>query len=383
MKSGRMLLRAVCVLLLALLFCLSASAEESASMDELYREQLEASGAGDLFNSLPQETRELLENLGITGLDADSLTALQPQNAAGGILGLLSSESHGALGACGVLLGIILLCALMDSVRQTVKEPAVSEVFGVICALAACVAVLVPLSACIQRVGEAAESSWVFMTSFVRVYVGRVVTGGQGVRAGSENRVVRFVEGLISLLTTGVIVPLMTVSLALGLTGSLSPGMKLDGVGNMLSKSAGWLLGITTTLFVGLLSLQGIVGAAADTLANRAIRFSISSFVPVVGGSLSEAFGAVRGCLALLKSTVGGFGILATALIVLPPVLECAVWAIGLSLCGAAAELFGLGPLAAVLKSAQTVVKTLIGVLAACSLFMIIATTIVTKATAG
>ena len=52
-------------------------------------------------------------------------------------------------------------------------------------------------------------------------------------------------------------------------------------------------------------------------------------------------------------------------------------------LSGAAAELFGLGPLAAVLKSAQTVVKTLIGVLAACSLFMIIATTIVTKATAG
>ena len=45
-------------------------------------------------------------------------------------------------------------------------------------------------------------------------------------------------------------------------------------------------------------------------------------------------------------------------------------------------EMFGLTQLTAVLKSAHAVVKTLIGVLAVCGLFLIVSTTIVTMAAA-
>lgn len=128
---------------------------------------------------------------------------------------------------------------------------------------------------------------------------------------------------------------------------------------------------------------RGSWGRRRTPWLGRAIKFSISSFVPVVGGALSEAFNAVKGCLSLLKSTLGGFGILTTVLIAAPPILECVLWSLGLSLCGMAAELFGLSQISTVLKTAQSVVKTLIGVLAACALFMIIATTIVTKAGGG
>ena len=159
--------------------------------------------------------------------------------------------------------------------------------------------------------------------------------------------------------------------------------MKLDAAGGLINKACSWLLGLTTTLFVGLLSLQGLVGAAADSVTGRAIRFSLNSFVPVVGGALSEAFGSVQGCLRLLKSTLGGFGILATALIVLPPLLECAFWSLSLSLCTMMADMFSLSSLSSLFKAAQGVLKTLMGVLAACSLFMIIATTIVTMAGGG
>ena len=376
----------ICLCLLLLLPVLALRpirAEEEIDQEQLYREQLEASGAEEIFHDLPAGTRELLDKLGITELDAESLTALQPGTALSELLAAAAAQSGGVLGSCGMLLGIILLCALMDSLKQTVREPAVSEVFGVICALAACAAVLFPMAGCIRRVGEAAESTSVFMISFVPVYSGILLTSGQALTAASYNTVVLFVAELISLLATKVIVPLMTVSLAMGLTGSVSGGLRLEGVGSWINKTAGWLLAITTSLFVGPLSLQGIVGAAADTLAGRAIKFSISSFVPVVGGALSEAFNAVKGCLSLLKSTLGGFGILTTVLIAAPPILECVLWSLGLSLCNMAAELFGLGPISAVLKTAQSVVKTLIGVMAACALFMIIATTIVTKAGGG
>ena len=91
----------------------------------------------------------------------------------------------------------------------------------------------------------------------------------------------------------------------------------------------------------------------------------------------------MQGCLRLLKSTLGAFGILATALIVLPPLLECILWSLSLAVCSMVAEVFSLGSLSALFKTAQGVLKTLMGVLAACSLFMIVATPIVTMAGGG
>ena len=167
------------------------------------------------------------------------------------------------------------------------------------------------------------------------------------------------------------------------MTGSVTSGMKLDAVAGFINKTAVWLLSISSTLFVGLLSLQSLVGAAADTLGGRAIKFSLTSFVPVVGGALSEAFNTVKGCLGLLKSTLGGFGILATVLIVLPPMLECAAWSFCLSLCVMAADMLELKTMSGLLTAVRSVTNTLIGLLASCSLFMIIATSIMTLAGRG
>lgn len=369
------------MIMLMMVMCLPAGAEGGAAeWDELYQEQAEASGAGDLPDNLPEETRQLLDQLGITSIDAEGFSSLEPQGVWKALAELTGQEASGPLRSVGVVLGVVLLCALMEGMKQTLRDPSASPVFQVVCVLAACAALLVPLSSCVQAVCRAAESTSVFMGSFVPVYAGILVTAGHAVTAASYQTVVLFAAELITLLATHLLVPLLTVSLALGMAGSLDTGLRLDSLSSAINKGAAWLLGITTTLFVGLLTLQGIVGGAADTLSSRALRFSLSSMVPVVGGSLSEAFSAVKGCLGLLKSTVGGFGMLATALIVLPPLLQCAVWSLGLALCTAAAELFGLGQISALLRSAQAVVKTLIAVLAACSLFMIVATAVVTAA---
>ncbi len=368
---------------LLLLLILPAAAEEESSLDELYREQLEASGAEELWENLPARTKTLLDSLGISEFHPDLFSELTPESVSDSLLALLAEQAGAPLRTTAILMGVVLLYALMEGMREAVKEEALSRVFGVICAITACTALLVPLSGCIGRVRDAAESTSVFMFSYVPVYSGIMLTSGQPMGAASYQTVVLFVAELISLAATHLIVPLMTAALALGLVGSVSPGMKLDAAGGMINKACAWLLGLASTLFVGLLSLQGLVGAAADSLTGRAIRFSLSSFVPVVGGALSEAFSSVQGCLQLLKSTLGGFGILTTALIVLPPLLECVLWSLSLSVCSVAAEMFSLDTLSALFKAAQGVLKTLMGVLAACSLFMIVATTIVTIAGGG
>ena len=151
----------------------------------------------------------------------------------------------------------------------------------------------------------------------------------------------------------------------------------------MTGKAATWILTLGMVLFTGVLSLQTFVGGAADKLSDRALRFSIAHFVPVVGGSISEAFSTIRGCLHLLRSTVGCFGVVATLIIVLPPMLSCLIWNLMLSVGEMAAELFGLPSFSELLKTAHGIMRCLVGVLCVSGLLLTVSLTVITVAVGG
>ena len=355
----------------------------AATIEELYTEQLEASGGEELIAALPDETRQLLAELGIDTPDPDAFSSLDTETIWDRLVDMLMAALRGPLTTAGTVLVIVLLHAWVNGMRQTLREEDTTAVFGTVCALAACGSVVLPLSKCIAAVREAMTSTGVFMTAFTPVYAGVLLSSGRAATALSFQSVTLVAAQMLTWLSGQVIVPLMTVSLALGVTGSVTPQVDLGSAGKLLGNTAVWLLTLGMMLFSGLLSLQNLTARAADNLGTRAIKFSISSFVPVVGGSLSEAFSTIRGCLHLLHSTLGAFGVAATALIVLPPLLQCVGWNVLLSVCHMAAEMFELRALSGVLDAAHRTVRCLIGVLAASGSFLIIAVTVVTTAAGG
>ncbi len=371
---------AICTVILLILCGFPARAQ---TLDELYQEQLEASGGQELLEALPKETRELLERLNIDSLQADTFTELDTKSFLDELWGLFKSAAGGPLAAGGTVLGVLLIYAWVDGMRHTLHTEEVSSVFGVICALAACGTVMVPLSGQLERVSEAMESVSVFMGSFVPVYAGILVSSGHVSAALSFQSVVLYAAELLSFAAGSWIVPLLSVSLALGLTGSLTPELKLGRVGAMIGKTATWLLTLGMVLFTGILSLQTFVSGAADKLSDRALRFSISHFVPVVGGSISEAFSTIRGCLHLLRSTVGCFGVTATLIIILPPLLSCLIWNVMLSVGEMAADLFELSSFSGLLKTAHGITRCLVGVLCVSGMLLTISMTVLAVAAGG
>lgn len=375
--------RAKLVICILALLVLCAYPVQAQTFDELYREQLEASGGEALLDALPKETRELLERLNIDSLQADSFTELDTNSLLGELWELFKTAAGEPLTACGTVLGILLVYAWVDGMRQTLRTEEVSSVFGVICALAACGSVMMPIAGHLERVSEAMKSVSVFMSSFVPVYAGILVSGGQLSAAVSFQSIILYAAELLSWIAGSLIVPLLSISLALGLTGSLTPELKLGRVGAMTGKAATWILTLGMVLFTGVLSLQTFVGGAADKLSDRALRFSIAHFVPVVGGSISEAFSTIRGCLHLLRSTVGCFGVVATLIIVLPPMLSCLIWNLMLSVGEMAAELFGLPSFSELLKTAHGIMRCLVGVLCVSGLLLTVSLTVITVAVGG
>lgn len=344
---------------------------------EMYAQQTDASGAADLPSRLPPDVQSLLESLRLDTMDPTAYAELEFGELAQMLTDLLYTQATGPKQTIGMLIGVILLCALFSGLEGAVGSASLRRAYQGVAVLAAGGAVLTPLFALFATVWETVQQATVFLSAYVPVYGAILLTGGRAGGAVSYQTTMLAAVELLLWLVRIVVYPLLLTSLALGCTGAVSDGFCLDRLSGTLHRGILWVLGLFSTLFSGLLSLQQMVAAAGDSMGSRVVKFSLSSFVPVVGGVLSEAYNTVVGCGGLLRSTVGAFGLLSVVLVVLPPLLSCVCWSVGLHLAGGVASMFGVTPLDTLCRTAAGAVRVLIAVLAVCALLMVLSTSIV------
>ena len=152
------------------------------------------------------------------------------------------------------------------------------------------------------------------------------------------------------------------------------PKLKISGFTDALRKLTTWLLSTVMLVFVGLLTIQGVTGKAADDLVSRTLRFTASSFIPVIGSSVSDAFLAVKSGAGVIKAAVGGFGMIAVFLIALRPFMliismKLTIWAGRI-----ANELLGIQRTAEFLKNINSVLSIGLSILIAITAAFLIAT---------
>ena len=367
---------------LALLLCLLALpvAAQTAD-DEVYYQQLEAAGVTDLPARLPGDVQELLSEMELTSFDPEGYAALDFSELFTALADLLSARSSGPLQALGTLLGVVLMGGLLTGLEGVCAAAPLRDTFHGLAVAGAGAALLVPLAGLLDTIRQTVEQVTVFLTAYAPVYAAVVATGGHPTGAVAYQATLLGASQLLVWAVQGAVFPVLTVSLAFGCAGSVADGFRLDALGAFLHKGVLWFFGLFSTLYSGLMSVQQLAASAGDTLGGRVIRFSLSSFVPVVGGLLSEAYNTVRGCGDLMRTTVGCFGLVAVALILLPPLCSCICWNISLHLAAAGAGLFRLTPVERLCHTAGGVVRVLIALLAVFALLMVVSTVVV--ATAG
>lgn len=362
-------------LTVALLLCLSMSVD--AQTTELYEEQLAASGADGLIERLPADAQELLEILELDGFSQDGYTQLELSAVLDSLLSLLQKSTAAPLQALLSILAVVVLSAMFGGLQGLADRTPLRQTYHTVSVLAAAGLLLTAVGSLLRTVQAAVDSVNVFMLSFVPVYGVIVASGGSPTAALSYQTTLLTAAELFTQGVRGVVLPILVVSLALGCVGTVADGFCLNSFSVTFYKLVLWVLGLFSAVFSGVLSVQQMVAAAGDSVSSRALKFSLASFVPVVGGVLSEAYSTVMGCAGLLRSTVGGFGLIATAVIILPPLLSCVGWSFCLSLGGNAAALFKLDTLEKLCRCIGGAVRVLIAVLAVLGLMMIVSTSVV------
>lgn len=381
-----MMKKMVCVFLLTVaalflhttVFAASSSSSVSSSLDfsQYYQEQMKQSGADRLQEKLPDDTQKILRQLGIEGSDWSSITSVTPQNYFQKILSVFTGKAKNPLRVLASVVSVILLCALLDGLKLSFGEKPLGGVIGMVGTLCICVLVVQPIVACISDAADVLKAACDFLLACVPVLVAVMAAAGQSVSAGSYHLLMIAAGNVISIFSTTILVPMMNLFLALSIVSSVSPGINLNGLCNVLNKAVKWVMGLGMTLFTGLVTMHSLVAASQDSTAARAAKFVVGSFVPVVGNALGEALNTVTSCVKMLKSGVGAFGLLAGLLIFLPVIAECILWMLTLLLCSGISQIFELDGITGLLKASSDVVSTMLAILFCCMTVLIISTVV-------
>ena len=340
-------------------------------------EQMEAVGANDLPASLPEETNTLMEKIGIDEVTPENIIHLAPGDFFRTIWQSARNAALEPLHLLGVIIGIVSLCAMIGGLQSGSWEKGISEIFAFSAALCTLVSVTSPIVECIVQTSQIIKSASNFMLVFIPVFSAALVASGQPITGSAYHIFLFSTCQAVAQVISQLLIPLMNIYLGTCMVGNLLNEIKVESAAGRVKSILSWVLGLLLTVFIGVLSVQTMVAGNADSLSMRTAKFFVGSFVPVVGNALSEALVAAQGCLKLIRTSIGAYGIIAALLLFLPAFLRLFLWYIVTNLGVVIGDIMGVTQISRILKSCSAALGILIAILLCYALLIIVSTTIV------
>ena len=330
-----------------------------------------------IMDSLPDSAKSTLSDLGITSPDINDLNDLSFDKIFNNILKMTAEKAETPLRTLAVLIAVMLLCSLLWSLKNSAKTSAMQSVLSVCSTLCITLAVSVPVLSVIDNSADVIKTSADFMLAYIPAIVFIISATGRVVSGASYYSLTVFMGQCVSRASKDIIAPFLRLFMALGITSAVSPGVNLSGIIGFVSKLTKWILGFVMSLFSAFLTVKQIITSGLDSVSDRAVKFSLASFVPVAGAALGEAYKSVESSVGLLKSGVGVLALIAVSVMFLPVVLECLLWMFSMWAAKSVGELLNLREPCALLESMRTVISTIFAVLLSVFAVFIISTALV------
>lgn len=361
------------IIIFMFVFCIPAAAEESLD-DSFISEQAQLSGADTLGDALPDEAKEFFSENEIDAENGEWVNDLTPGNVLK-MMWEFTKEGMAAPFACGgMIMAIILISGALNSAESGISSTTAS--FAVTATAAA--VITAPLLSVINSAVHVMQGVADFMTVFVPVFAVIVVSSGKAMTGVSMSSLLLGAAQGVELMANHFVIPLMCGYLSVSIVSGVSPLLAHSSIAGGIKKISFWIMSLITTVFLGILSIQTVVNASADSISTRTARFIIGSSVPVAGTVLSEALTTVTASLGMLKTSVAIYGVAACCIIFLPIFINLLMWRLSLNITAFAADIFSAQKISLLLKSADTAISVLCGIiLLTCAMFIISLTVVV------
>jgi stage III sporulation protein AE len=256
----------------------------------------------------------------------------------GAIASLLLKETVKIMPTLSAIAAVAVLCGILSQMRPAFLSKSTGEIVYFVCYGAIILLVMNGIMQLIAIGSNALGSMKAQMNISFPILLTLMAAIGGTVSVTVYQPAVALLVGGITEIVTGIIFPLFIIATVFSVVGNLSDSVKLTKMTDFFKSSSTWIIGIVFTIFVSFLTIKGITAASYDGISIRAAKFAAKTYIPILGGYLSDGFDLILASTVLVKNAVGLVGIYLLIATILAPIIQILVFMMGLKLVSAIIE---------------------------------------------
>lgn len=354
------------------------TSEDALSQEEIMQSQQEDLDINSFIDEADKYTKDVYEDIDMGELFSSAITGnIDNETIFKSILKALGGEVFDAITVLGSILVIIVIHSILKSLSEGLENKGIAQITYYVQYILIVTLIMTNFVQILDIVRESIQSLVGFMNSLIPIMITLMITTGSIVSANLIQPIILFLITFIGNFLTGIIIPLILVSTALGIVSKISDRVQVDKLSKFFKSSVVWILGVILTIFVGVVSIEGTLSSSVDGITAKTAKAAVSSFIPVVGKILGDAVDTVIGCSSILKNATGIVGVIILIGIAIVPIIKLvalmAIYYLGAALCQPIAD----EKIIQLLEQMGDTFKVLLAIMCSISVMFIIGTTLV------
>ncbi len=276
---------------------------------------------------------------------------------------------------------IIVIHSILKSISEGLENKSISQITYYVQYILIVTLIMSNFADIINMIRTSISNLVGFMNSLVPILITLMLTTGSITSAGLLEPIILFIITFIGNFITSIIIPFVLISTALSIVSKVSSKIQIDKLSKFFNSTVVWILGITLTLFVGIISVEGSLSSTVDGITAKTAKAAVSNFIPVVGKILGDAVDTVIGCSNILKNALGLVGVIVVIGICISPIIKLAVLMGLYYLAGALCQPIADEKIVKLLDEMGGTFKLLLAIMCSISVMLIVGTTLVVKVT--
>lgn len=233
---------------------------------------------------------------------------------------------------------IAILSSILNGLTSGFMKKSTINIINLVCYFAIVIVLFTALSGIIADVKNTILNLKKLMDISFPILLTLIVAMG-GVTSGTIYKPMMLVlsNTIVTVIST-VIIPFFIASIVIAIVGNISDTIKITKLPKFFNTCSGWILGTMFSLFTAFISINTITGVMVDKVSVNATKFCLSSYVPILGGYVSDGFDLVLASCMLVKNSFGLTVLIIMILTIISPIIKVLFFVLSLKLIVAVIE---------------------------------------------
>ena len=324
-------------------------------------QQIDLSQMRGFLDQLDSDVQKTMPDFSLTSMFDDLKTGklnLSPEKLGQTLLAILGREVLSSAPLIGKLLILAVLGAVLGQL-QVAFSGSVGKIAQVMTYLVLLSLALASFREALSVATGTIDQMVGLMQTLFPVMLTLLISMGNLTSAALFKPLIMGSLTVLATIIKTVVLPLYFLAAILRLFNHISEQFKLSKLAGLFEFAGKLSLGVILTVFIGVMSVQGVTGGVADSVVFRTAKYS-ADLVPVVGKFFKDAVELVITSGLLLKNAVGIIALLAIIVICIGPLVKILAMILVFRISAALIEPLGEKALA---ESLQDMSKSLIFIL--------------------